>query len=174
MNTRAWTEEDRDEYDAMCAEAWESSSNIRDQVAAFLAKLADARQAHRDWAYRVEDEVLRAGARERLKEWSKTRSRVLVAYSDGAAAKPRVIGTTRTDAAGNRVHQQVLFETMTWQELAEKRVEYLKQIKAYGQNVGLIDRLLALHDLAPESATPAAAARLLGTTIEDWLAEDAA
>lgn len=174
MNERNWTEDDREEYDAMCSQAWAAGPSTRARIDAFVSMLLDARQAHREWAFRVEDEALRRGASSLLTRWNKARNQVAVSYDGQVLSKPRAIGTERTDEAGNRYATQTLFDFMSWSELSEKKREYLTQIRAYSANVAVLDRLLALRELAPGAATPAEACDQLGTTVEAWLAEDAA
>lgn len=171
MNERTWDEDDRAEYDAACREAWESGDSTRQRINSFLSMLHDAIQAHRPWAHEVEREALRRGAGSLLNRWNKAKNQIPVAYDGRVLSKPRSIGTRRTDESGDSYSTQTLFDFMDWSELAEKKREYLIQVKAYTANVAVIDRLLALHELVPTASNPADACKQLNTTVETWLAE---
>ena len=174
MNERMWTADDRDEFESMCNEAWDSGEATRDRIDAFLSMLRDAIQSHRPWAFEVEDEALRRGANALLNRWNKRSNQVAVSYRGKVISKPRVIGARRTDEAGNAYSTQSLFDFMSWDELRQKKNEYLVQLGAYTANVALIDRLLALYELAPSATNAADAATSIGTTVEAWIGQDAA
>lgn len=172
MNVKSWSPEEREEFEAACVEAWRSSDRQGERTEAFIDALRDARQAHRFWAGDVLEEALRTGASSILKNWSK-RQRILVTFEGQVVSRPRMVGRRRDDGEGRGYTEQALLDSFTLDELRSKRTEYLTQIKAYRQNIAVLDELIALCE-ATGCATPAEAARSLGTTVDAWLKQAAA
>lgn len=170
MNTRTWSPEDRREFDAAVAEAWDGSDTQRERTRAFLAGVVDAAQARRFWASDVQRECEYAGAAGLLKRQYKMNNQVAVSYSGEIVSKSRVGGAVEQTDDGGRVYYQTLFDLMTREQLQDKRQECLRSMKAYGRNLGQIDKYLALLDMAPGANTPAEAAQWLGTTVGEYLA----
>lgn len=136
--------------------------------------IADAEQAHRIFATDVKRDALRNGYGKLLNNWQKRQRRVTVSFEGKILSKPRVVGTKTVTSTGTQVDSQALFDFMTWEQIEAKVGEYAKQVKAFRSNIALAVKLLELHELAPDSATPDQAARTLGTTLDAWLGEDAA
>ena len=172
MTDKGWSEEERAEYEALMTRVLAATESMAERVDLMDRLLADAVQAQRFWASEVERESRRAGYASRIKRHEKERQTVLVAHNGALLTKPRVIGTTRR-VDGRAVAVQTLFDAMTWDELEAKRSDYLVQMRAYDTNIATIDRLLALRDLAPDSATPEEAAAEIGTDIDTWLGQEA-
>lgn len=172
---RGWTKDKKAELDAAFSEAWAKGGNSKQRADALLDIVADATQAHRQWAREVERQALRSGLASLLKRWKKARDTVQVSVDGRVLNKPATVGTVVKDDEGEVWHQQVLMHDMTRDELKDKRREYLRQIRAYTDNVEVVDRLLALLDAAEGADTPRDAAAELGTTVEAWLSgQDAA
>jgi hypothetical protein len=174
MNRQSWSPEEKDEYEALCREAWDSSDSTKDRTEEFLKLLQDAAQARRIFARDILREIEMAGAAALLKRWNKQTSRVAVAYDGRILSKPRTVGTTRADELGKRYAVQTLFDLMTFDEIERKVREYQKQVSSYKENIHLAETLLALRRKAPGAQTPAEACARLGTTVEAYLAEEAA
>lgn len=170
---RHWTEDDRDEYDALLVEA-SAAGTVRDQVDALRAGVRDAVQAQRVWAYEVEDEAMRAGLAAILKRWQKARRRMRAKRGDRVVDRPGVVGIRRAAVNGAEAAIQLELDLLTREELNAKRAEYLTQLRAYGDNLAVVDALRSLLDAAPEAANAREAAASLGTTVEAWLLGDAA
>jgi hypothetical protein len=168
MSLKILSTEERLQFETLMDEACSEQQSTRLRVAAFLHKLADAIQAHQAWAGVVLDECSGRGAASLIKAHLKGRNRVLVAFNGVLVAKPTVVGVRRAGPTGEYV-QQELIHVLTWDELRQKKKEYLTAVGSYTSNVAMVDLLLALFDLAPETATPEQAAAALGTTVEAWL-----
>lgn len=174
MSRQSWSPEEKDEYEALCREAWESSESTKARTDEFLRLLHDAEQARRLFAIDTLRDIEAIGAASLLKRWNKSSNRVAVAYDGRVLSKPRTVGTTRADDSGNRYAVQALFDYMSFDEIEAKVSEYLRQVSAYRENIYLGTRLLELRDQAPGALTPAEACARLGTTVEAYLAADAA
>lgn len=170
IRDRAWDREAKQEYQAACSEAWESSDRQSDRSDRFLEIIADGVQAHRRWAQECQRESLRMGAAVILKNWKKAQRTVALSYNGQVITKPRTIGVKRQNDEGEFFDTQVLFDFTTWEELDKKRESILLVVRSYNETVAMIDRVRALHDLAPAAANPDEAARAIGTTLDKWLA----
>lgn len=170
MPGRSWSQQDRDEYAAACAEAWDAGDSTRERGRAFRALVDDAVQAHRPWAMDLSRQFAERGAQTELNSWRKsTRPLAAVAHDGRVISKTRVVGVHRQGEDGSRYTTQALFDLLTFAEIQDKVHEYRQQASAYRDNIAVATRLLKLRDLAPEAATPADAARVLGTTVDAWL-----
>ena len=161
--------EARREYEQMMAEVLAEAEGTGDRARLLANKVHDAIQAHRSWAQQVQWDAQVTGYAAAVKTYLK-RTRVVVNIHDREVSKPRTIGTKRRDEDGNVVDLQLPLEVLTFDQIREKRREYVRQVKAYTDNLAVADRLLALEEMAPGSATPAEAAKTLGTTLDDYLA----
>lgn len=168
MKHASWSPEDNAEFDALMQAVVSEATGTGDRVEAMACKIADARQAHRYWAGDIEREALRTGYAAQIKDWLK-RNRVLFAWHGQMLSKPRVIGRRATSSEGTTSFEQALVEAFTFDDLRIKKREYLEQVRAYTENIALIDRLLALADLVPGATTPVQACERLGVTVESWL-----
>lgn len=170
MKHASWSPDDNAEFDALMQAVVSEATSTGDRVEAMAEKIADARQAHRFWAGDIDREALRTGYASQIKSWLK-RNRVLFAYHGAVLSKPRVIGRRSRSGEGSASFEQALIEAFTFDELRTKRHEYIDQIRAYTENIALIDRLLALADLVPGATSPVEACEQLGITVESWLNE---
>lgn len=167
MNDRTWSPEDRSEYDAMVAQVVQTESTTEARVNLYEKLTADARQAHRFWAGEIDRDARRTGYREQIKRWMK-KNRVLVSFDGRMVSKPRVIGI-RQSVGDESYDVQALLEALTFDQIEAKRREYLRQVNVYTDNVALMDRLLALRDMAPDTATPQEACAVLGLAFDEYL-----
>jgi hypothetical protein len=172
VNQAAWAPEERAEYDEMVASIVQEADSTEARIDLYEAAVADAVQARRFWATDLDRDARRTGYREQIKGWLK-RNRVLVNYHGRVASKPRIVGTRRSSEAGE-YDVQALLDALTFDEIEAKRKEYLRQVRTYSDNVALMDRLLALRDMAPDAITPREACVALGLALEDYLLRDAA
>lgn len=170
MGQRTWSQRDRQEYAAACAEAWECGDSTRERGERFRALVADAVQAHRPWAVDLTLQFAQRGAQTELNSWRKSaRPLAAVAHDGRLLSKTRVVGIQRHADDGARYVTQALFDFLTFAEIEKKIAEYATQVRAYGDNLDVARQLLKLRDLAPDAATPADAATRLGTTVDAWL-----
>lgn len=163
--------EARKEYEALMAEVVSEAESTGDRARLMAEKIHDAVQAHRTWAMTAQYSAEIDGYAAAIKTYLK-RTRVIVLIDEGSrqVAKPRTIGAKKRGKAGEVVDLQLPMEALTFDQLREKRREYLIQKKAYTDNIAVTDRLLALEEMAPGCNTPAEAAKALGTTLDDYLA----
>lgn len=175
MPGRAWSQEDRDEYNAACAEAWASGDSTGSRGRRLHEVIADAVQAHRPWALDLLRQFCERGAQAELKAWRKATFPMTAVSHDGRLiSKTRVVGVERHHDDGGRYVTQALFDLMTFAEIEQKVRDYQSQVRAYGDNIDVARRLLKLRDLAPDAATPADAAASLNTTVDAWLMDEIA
>lgn len=174
MPGRTWSQQDRDEYAAACAEAWDSGDSTRARGEHFGVLVADAVQAHRPWAIDLTRQFALRGAQTELNSWRKsTRPLAALAHDGRVINTTRVIGVQRKDDDGSRYVTQALFDLLTFPEIEDKVTEYRRNEQAYRDNIAVATRLLKLRALAPAAATPADAAQSLGTTVDAWLMQAA-
>lgn len=164
--------EARAEYMKLMAEVVSEAEGTGERARLMADKIHDAIQAQRSWAagvqYAAEIDGYAAAVKVYLK---RTRVVVLVDAEAGRQIeKPRTIGAKRRDDEGKVVDLQLPLEVLTFDQVREKRREYLRQQKAYSDNVAVADRLLALEEMVPGSLTPADAAKSLGFSLDDYLA----
>ena len=159
----------RREYETLLNEVLVQAEGTGERARLMQQKIDDAVQAQREWASLVKRNAEIDGYAAAIKVHLK-RTRVVVNINDREVSKPRTIGTKRTDDAGKVIDLQLPFEVLTFDQIRDKRKEYLAQARAYSDNVAMTDRLLALEEMAPGHATPAEAARALGISLDDYLA----
>lgn len=168
MNTASWSPEERAEWEDLLEQVTQEAESTGDAVDMLKQLVRDAVQAQRFWANDVEDAALRTGLRSLVNAYKK-RQRVLVSYQGELLNKARAIGVKHVAEDGSTWHAQPLIDVMTWDQLREKRREYLTQIRAYTSNVAEMDQLLALQEICPGAATPQEACEQLGTTVDEYL-----
>jgi hypothetical protein len=168
INRSGWSPEERAAYDALLAEIVAESNDSTERLDLFEHKLNDAVQAHRPWAVEVERACLRSGMGKEISRFQ-DRERALVSYDGRVLSLPAVQARRVVD--DRRVsYQRELIELWTWDQILDKRVEAIKSQTTYSEKVAHYDRLLALRVRAPQSSSPADAARLLGLDLDDYLA----
>ncbi len=172
MAARTWPQEDRDEYEVACTEAWDSAEGTRERGERFLELVREAAdQAHRIWARDLLTQFEEHGAQAELKRWRKaTRKVVAVAHDGRILSRPRVVGVQVQGESGAS-SVQMLWDYMTFEQIEQKIAEFLRQVSAYRDNIFVATLLLELRDLVPTAATPDEAAERLGTTVDAWLDE---
>lgn len=167
--TRTWPQEWRDEYDQTLREVCESVDGTGDRADALQARVEAAVADEKPWAKDVETDALHRGYIDEITVWLK-RHRVVFSLGSRRVRKPRVIGTRRRGAEGEPVDYQLPFVTLTFDELRTKRRAYLQQMRSYGDDIALMDRLLALAERVPAAETPTEAARSLHLDLDEYLA----
>lgn len=168
MTTQPFGDE-RGELHRLFVEAWASSTSQAGRNAYLTKGVRDAVQAHRPWAVAASEQAITNGLADMLKRWAK-RERMSVKTRTGKRFDtPRVAGALETDSEGGEHWTQLELDGMTVEQLRDKRKRDLSQIRSYRNSVATVDKLIALCEAAEES-TPRAAARKLGTTVENWLA----
>jgi hypothetical protein len=160
----------RREYEQLMAEVVSEAEGTGDRARLMADKIHDAIQAQRSWAAGVQFAAEIDGYAAAVKAYLKRTRVVVIVDQDREISKPRTIGVKRRDKDGTVVDLQLPMEVLTFDQLREKRREYIRQLKAYTDNVAVADRLLALEEMAPGSSTPTEAAAQLGVTLDDYLA----
>jgi hypothetical protein len=171
------TDDERDEWEAMLAEAHGDPANGGKATKAMAARLADAlrdaEQAGRRWAAHVLDDATADGLHGLLKKALKRQSVVLVSHDGRLVGKASRVGVRRAAADGTRQWQQALIHDLTWDELAEWLDGISDLISSLLVNRTMAERLLALRERHPDTVGPAEACARLGTTVTEFLAEAA-
>lgn len=172
IDRTTWTPEERAAYEALLGEVVEATSNTTERLDLFESKLDDAIQAHRAWASEVDSACRRTGMGKEISRYE-GRNRALVAYDGRVLNLPAKQARKVASADGVVTYQRELIELWSWDDIAAKRHEALTAQRTYSEKVAHYDRLLALRDLAPASATPREAAESLGQSVEEFLAKAA-
>ena len=164
----AWSAADRDEFEALCEEAWDSSPSQTVRTVAFVTGILDAQQAHRSWASDELSRITHRGALGTLKSWRKSKASVMFTHDGRVFTKAKTVGVSRIDSEGTAYSEQTLFEWLTIEELRAKAREAVATAQSWSASAGMFYQLVALCELAGAD-TPHAAAHSLGTTVEAWL-----
>jgi hypothetical protein len=167
IDRNAWSPQERDEYEDLLAEVCNATTDTRERLDLFEDKLNDAQQAQRGWAYSVARQCRRFGLGKEISRFQ-DRNRALVAFDGQVLSMPRV-QARRVEVAGEVTYQRELIVLWTWEELRAKRSEAIRASDTYTAKVGHYDRLLALKERAPGTATPAEAADELGLDLDEYL-----
>lgn len=168
IDRASWGADERDEYEEMLAEVCNATKNSSERLDLFDEKLNDAIQAHRPWASDVALSCRRFGLGKEISRFE-SRNRALVSF-DGRVLSLPSVQARKVQVAGEVVYQRELLTLWTWDELLDKRAEALGAQTSYSARVGHYDRLLALREKAPDTATPQEAADALGIDLDEWLA----
>jgi hypothetical protein len=167
IDRNAWSPAERDEYEELLAEVCNATPDTSERLNLLEEKLNDAQQAHRGWAYSVSSQCRRFGLAKEISRFQ-DRNRALVSFDGRLLSMPRV-QSRRVEVAGEMTYQRELIVLWTWAELLDKRAEAIRASQTYTAKVGHYDRLLALREKAPGSATPAEAANVLGLDLDEYL-----
>jgi hypothetical protein len=167
INRNAWSDVAKDEYESLLADICNETNDTSERLDLFEDKLTDAVQAHRQWALDVARACRRAGLAKEITRFE-DRNRALVSFDGQLLSVPRT-QSRKVMVAGEVTYQRELITVWTWDEIAEKRAEVIKAVRAYTVKVQQYDRLLALRVLAPEAGSPAEAAEQLGLDIDEYL-----
>lgn len=175
------TPDERGEFDDLMYDAGydaagkpRPSHEIGERVVTMLRDAAY--QAHRPWAGYVLDDLVRAAALGRWKQWAKQRDVVSVRTDDGTAlpvtvSKPALMSIRRQDAEGASYFQPTMWDDMTRDELLQVIARAQNSIQTSRDTVVTARRVLALLDQVEGAKTPADAARVLGTDVASFLSE---
>lgn len=174
VNRRPWLPEEQEEYDAMIESIIASTTDTTKRLDVFESRLTDALQAQRYWARDVERACLRKGMAAEIKNFQDRRNRALVSHDGRVLNLPKAQGRTVRTAAGSVAHDRALIEVWSWEQILDKRAADLRARRHYDDRIAYLDRLLALRELCPESASPADAATQLGIDLDEFLVEQKA
>jgi hypothetical protein len=175
MNKNAWPKDQRHEFDVLVDRSLTESATA-DRREEFLFYLDGAVQARRYWALDVQADIRNDGADRILRNEQQLRKPRVVVARDGTVLgkAPREFGRKVRDADGKVSHERGLFDYDTWDELRAKRVEFARTQQAAAVDRYTVEKLLTLETLVPGAATPGEACERLGTTVEAFLADEAA
>jgi hypothetical protein len=171
MSRASWSPEDHKEYEAALEEAFEAGTTTTERIDALEAILADAVQAHRPWARDIEREAIRTGLDKLIVSHGNRRQPpVLFVYDGRVISKPRRRGVVTRLDSGERVHQQELFEVMTWDEFDSLDENRADQIGTLVDERRMLGRIRQLRQLHPDSTTVGEALHLQGCSLDEWVA----
>ena len=168
---KRWSDTERAEFEAVVLESIAVDGSNSKRAEAFAAKVADAIQAHRPWARDVEKDALSRGFKNVFRAEAR-KGTVTVMLKGTSVEKPAQVSVRKQSEDGVTYEQLAFFETLTRQQVADKRTEYLKQRRAYDSNIATMDKLAALMDAAQADDIETACA-IIGVTVEEWLVSDA-
>jgi len=139
---------------------------------ALVDALPGLTQSQRYWSRDLERHILHLGALEVVREFVRSERTRPVMGGDGT--KSGVLSFKAKSPTGETWNQLTIFELATFEQIAAKRREFLKAVRAYNENVAFLDKLLALHEMVPGAANPLEACEALGMTVDDYLPPPAA
>lgn len=154
----------------MMSDVLHSTTVSRDRNRLLVERVNDAIQAHRSWAKDLLEDMINRGAGSIIRAEIK-KDVVLVDVDGRVLAKSRTVGTKRPTAHG-MYDQQVLLETLTWDELADKRRQWKQQEDTYADNVRIADKLMSLRTKGVR--TPQEALDQIGVSLDQFLGSAAA
>lgn len=163
----SWGSDERVEYAEMM-ELVVACKNTTERLNLMGRLVNDAIQAQRPWARDLERAAVRAGFAKEIKSYQ-DRNRALVSHDGQLLNLPSVQDRRVTTPTGEIYHQRELIEVFPWKDIEAKRTEAMKGQSTYDAKIAHYDALLSLRDMAPGSRTPEEAARMLGTTVDQWL-----
>lgn len=171
MSQHYLTPDERDEYNAMLADAAESSKFPKQRAEWLLHLLC---RHGSEWASEMLRDLQIAGAQKELNSYERRTQRIAVAYNGRTVSKPRKAGAPRRKSDGSYENQRTLIDFYTWDQLERKAQECVAFGVSNAENLHKFQRLLRLRDLVPTAANPYEACAELGITVEAWLSESAA
>lgn len=171
MKIRNFGTDERAEYDTLVNEVLNGDRCVdQGKVTRFRHGLEDAIQSQRPWAQDVMVNATEYGLRKLLKDRAKAEAVTLIDYRGHLIAKTTRIGRKRRTSTGESVYQQTLMDDFSWDELEEWLRTITSQITSLLINKDMADRLLALRQQFPETATPREACAQLGVSVNEFLA----
>lgn len=173
IDRKGWSPDERGEEEAMWQDVVDSTTDTQARLDYAESRLNDAIQAHRLWARELERQFLRNGLAKEIKR-HQDRHRAAVAYHGEVLNVPRVQGVKTRRPDGSVFDQRALIEMRPWDEIAGKRLETIRMRRVYDDKIAHYDKLLALRDLAPDTATPVEAAMALGLDLDEYLGTESA
>jgi hypothetical protein len=177
VKTKFLSPEERPERDALMREAgidphtgkayptWEIKENMR-------RLLEDASQAGRYWAQCMIADALLIGFGRQWSAWRKEQNRVSANVNGKKVRAAGSQGIRQRSDDGGVTYQQMTFEEMLWPELYQFRDSEIIRRGSADINISIADKLIEMHALAPDSASPAEAAAAIGTTVGEWLLKE--
>lgn len=158
--------EERAEFDAAMKASWSGTRNVAIAVGEMRRLMADAEQAHREWAGHILDEALDRGLAEMAKRWR-------VAHAPGIPTRKGVVagvvGTKIRTESGEHWGQLEL-ELPTRSQLDTVRSVRLRNRQAAERDLVALDRLDKLFVRNPTALTVGDALAAEGTTLDALLA----
>lgn len=173
IDRKGWSPHERSEEAAMWQDIVDSTTDTHARLDLAERLLNDAIQAHRFWAHELERQFLRNGLAKEIKRFQ-DRHRAVVAYHGRLVSLPRVQGVKARRPDGTVYEARALIEFCPWEEIAAKRLEAIRIRRTYSEKTAHYDRLLALRELAPDTATPVQAAAALGIDLDGYLGTESA
>jgi hypothetical protein len=170
LNRAAWSPEERAEYEELLRQVVTSTNDTTLRLDLYDRLINDAIQAQRYWARDIQRANSRHGAAAEVKRYQ-DRIRAMVSHDGRVLNLPAVQSRKTFTDDGDEVYQRELIELWTWEQIVEKRAEANRAKRVYTNKVAHYDRLLALRELCPDSASPADAAGHLGISIQQFLGE---
>lgn len=168
--------EERDEYDAIMAEAGYDDDGQRrpsGEIGPRMRELLeDALQAGRPWAQYILDDDTEYGHLTRFKRWDKDRNQQKVFVGDTVVQRAAVVGVKRKLDGDTREWQQSLWRELTWDEIEQKLKEGVMQQYSGKITATTARRLLSLRERVPESVGPEDACLELGLDFDEYLQSD--
>lgn len=158
------------EIDDLLSDALNGSRTVgADSVARALDAIESADQAGRLWPDALRAKALYDWIQNRQKNLAKAEKVVNVAHNGKVVSKSIRVGKRVKRDDGTSGYQQSLLNDFTWPELETFIAETLTRVDGLEANVTMAQQLLKLRDRFPQTAGPAEACALLGTTVEGYL-----
>lgn len=173
----AMTPEERAEFDELMYEAGRPdgsplpSGEIGRRV---REALVSADQAGRPWAQWLLDDYTESGCLSAWKQWNGRQEKTQVYYEGALVRKPAVRAVQRVKAdTGQSYYQQTFWDELSADDLRELVAKANARIKAERVTIAAALRLIAAIDQTG-AATVREAMESLGTTVDEYLAAEAA
>lgn len=164
-----WDAEARAEFRDLMHDICNATPDTGQRRNALVDALPDLLQSHRYWPHDLERRMLHVGALDIVREFARAERTRPVMAPGVSATKSGVLSLKVKNDAGEMWNQLTIFEIATFEQIAAKRREYLKLARSYNENVAFLDRLLALHELAPDASNPLEACEELGISMDEYL-----
>ena len=174
MTKPEFSADEREEIDTLLSEALNGSrSTDAASIGRFLAAVAAAERAGRVWPQVLRDLALWEWTHTAQKSIAKRESVVFFDHAGRTVGKATRVGKRVRRDDGAQGFQQALIADMTWDELSAWGDLIRAQIDGLAPNLSIVQRLQGLHQRMPNTHGPGEACELLGTTVEEFLAEAA-
>lgn len=162
-----WDPQARAEYRDFMHDVCNASLDTGRRRNAIVDALPGLLQSHKYWVKDLERRIRYLGALEVLREFVRAeRSRPAMS---GGGQKSGVISLKFKAPTGETWNQLTVFELAPFEQIAEKRRDFLKSVRAYNENVAFLDKLLALREMVPAAGNPLEACEQLGIAIDDYI-----
>ena len=162
-----WSDSERVLFENLMGDALalDASTSVR---ANYFAERVDAAAASgQQWAVELAADAQARGFKNLYR--AEARKGTVTVMLDGREVeKPSLVSVKKQNSEGVVFEQLAFFDTLTRQQVADKRLEYLKQRRAYDSNIAVMDKLAALMDAAGADDVETACA-FIGVSVEDWL-----